>query len=81
MAIWITGLSGAGKTTICTALQSALETWLPELVVLDGDVVRAAFGHNLGTRKLTASCKYNACKQWLGFFKRAGLGGYRRRSL
>lgn len=51
MVIWITGLSGAGKTTICTALQSALKPGLPELVVLDGDVVRAAFGHNLGHKE------------------------------
>lgn len=48
MVIWITGLSGAGKTTICTALQALVKPGLPELVVLDGDAVRAAFGHNLG---------------------------------
>ena len=42
---------GTGKTTICTALQSALKPGLPELVVLDGDVVRAAFGHNLGHKE------------------------------
>ena len=47
MVIWITGLSGAGKTTVCDALRALLKPGLPELVVLDGDVVRAAFGHNL----------------------------------
>lgn len=48
MVIWITGLSGAGKTTLCMAVRDLLKPRLPELVVLDGDVVRAAFSHNLG---------------------------------
>lgn len=48
MVIWITGLSGAGKTTLCEALRAALKPRLPELVVLDGDDVRQAFGGNLG---------------------------------
>jgi len=48
MIIWVTGLSGAGKTTLCTAMRDLLKPQLPELVILDGDVVRAAFGHNLG---------------------------------
>ncbi len=46
--VWITGLSGAGKTTLCRAIVDLVKSLLPELVVLDGDVVRAAFGHNLG---------------------------------
>ena len=48
MVIWITGLSGAGKTTVCTALHALLKPSLPEVVMLDGDSVRAAFGHDLG---------------------------------
>ena len=48
MVIWVTGLSGAGKTTLCLALRDLLKTNLPEMVILDGDVVRAAFGHDLG---------------------------------
>ncbi len=48
MIVWITGLSGAGKTTLCSALRDLLKPRLPELVILDGDIVRAAFGHNLG---------------------------------
>ena len=47
MVIWVTGLSSAGKTTLCTAIRQLLKPLLPELVVLDGDVVRAAFGHDL----------------------------------
>jgi adenylyl-sulfate kinase len=48
LVIWITGLSGAGKTTLCDALRAALKPRLPELVVLDGDDVRQAFGGDLG---------------------------------
>ena len=47
----MTGLSGAGKTTLCTALHNILKADLPELVILDGDAVRAAFGHNLGYKE------------------------------
>ena len=47
MVIWITGLSAAGKTTLCGTLRDLLKPRLSELVVLDGDAVRAAFGHNL----------------------------------
>ena len=48
MVIWVTGLSGAGKTTLCRALWHQLKSACPELVLLDGDAVRAAFGHDLG---------------------------------
>jgi len=47
MVIWITGLSGSGKTTLCTALRDLLKPQMPGLVVLDGDAVRAVFGHDL----------------------------------
>jgi len=48
MVIWITGISGAGKTTICQSLWGLLKPSLPELAVLDGDVVRKVFGNDLG---------------------------------
>lgn len=38
--IWITGLSGAGKTTLAKALQKAL----PGSLLLDGDELREALG-------------------------------------
>ncbi len=47
-AIWVTGLSGTGKTTLCEAMAALLKPSIPELVMLDGDVVRAAFGDDLG---------------------------------
>lgn len=48
MVIWITGISGAGKTTLCDALSRLVKPRLPELVVIDGDVVREIFGGGLG---------------------------------
>ena len=41
-------MSGAGKATLCDALRTILKPRLPELVVLDGDVIRATFGTDLG---------------------------------
>jgi len=48
MVIWVTGLSGSGKTTLCNALYALLKPRMPQLVKLDGDEIRAAFGDDLG---------------------------------
>lgn len=47
MVIWVTGLSGAGKTTLCSTVYQRLKPSLPHLVLLDGDVVRRTFGNDL----------------------------------
>lgn len=48
MVIWLTGISGAGKTTICDAMWDLLKPSLPELISIDGDIVRQLFAHKLG---------------------------------
>lgn len=48
MVIWVTGLSGAGKTSLCEAFFRLYKPFFPELVLLDGDAVREIFGNDLG---------------------------------
>lgn len=48
MVIWLTGLSGAGKTTIAEAMVAMLRPHIPQLVLVDGDVIRELFGASLG---------------------------------
>lgn len=40
---WITGLSGAGKTTIGTLLYNYLKMQKPNVVFLDGDILRKVY--------------------------------------
>jgi len=51
--LWLTGLSGAGKTTIAQALVKELESQVNKYRVhhLDGDVVRKSFTSDLGFNK------------------------------
>ncbi len=46
--IWMTGLSGAGKTTLAYALESALHGMGYFIQTLDGDNVRTGINKNLG---------------------------------
>lgn len=63
---WITGLSGAGKTTIGKALYTQLKTRKANVVFLDGDVLRSVFGtlhgHSIAERKALARSYSNLCK-------------------
>ncbi len=45
---WITGLAGAGKTTIGKLLYCYLKDKYPNTLFLDGDSLRQAFGNDLG---------------------------------
>lgn len=47
MVIWITGISGVGKTTLSDALARRLKPLIPELLQIDGDEIRALFGASL----------------------------------
>lgn len=46
--VWLTGLSGSGKTTIALSLAGELETCARRVEVLDGDVVRTHLSKGLG---------------------------------
>lgn len=54
---WITGLSGAGKTSIGTLLYQKIRQKYANTVFLDGDVLREVFGNDLGyTREERIKC-------------------------
>ena len=46
--LWLTGLSGAGKTSLAKALQVALQQESVGVYVLDGDVLRTGLCRDLG---------------------------------
>ena len=48
MIIWLTGISGAGKTTLAKNLLDLLKMKLVNLVGVDGDEIRTLFGNDLG---------------------------------
>jgi adenylylsulfate kinase len=51
VTIWLTGLSGAGKTTITNALEQRLIAEGYDFEVLDGDIVRTNLTKGLGFSK------------------------------
>lgn len=63
---WITGLSGAGKTTIGKALHKLIKERRDDIVMLDGDSMREAFcddlGYNIEDRRKCAMRYAKLCK-------------------
>jgi adenylylsulfate kinase len=51
VTVWFTGLSGAGKTTICQEVERVLRARGRKVEVLDGDVVRRSLTKGLGFSK------------------------------
>ena len=51
VTVWLTGLSGAGKSTIATALTGELRRRGRAVEVLDGDVIRENLSKGLGFSK------------------------------
>jgi adenylylsulfate kinase len=49
--LWLTGLSGAGKTTIAKGVAQELRTRNCRVELLDGDVVRTHLSKGLGFSK------------------------------
>lgn len=67
MLIWITGLAGAGKTTVATALVNRLKEHYNNIILLDGDSFREIMGQDVGydlmgrktmARRMSRLCKY-----------------------
>ena len=51
VTIWLTGLSGAGKSTIANSVVAELEQRGRKVELLDGDVVRTNLSKGLGFSK------------------------------
>jgi len=51
LAVWFTGLSGAGKTTLCHALEPELRALGYSVHVLDGEDIRRHLSRDLGYSK------------------------------
>ena len=51
VTVWFTGLSGAGKTTICRAVATELLAYGLQIEVIDGDVIRKHLCKDLGFSK------------------------------
>lgn len=62
---WITGLSGAGKTTIGKVFYKRMKEQYPNTVFLDGDTLRdvfgGCFGYSQDERRKCAMCYSRLC--------------------
>ena len=47
MIIWLTGLSGSGKSTVNKILQQLLIKKSIDTIMIDGDVLRELYGNDL----------------------------------
>ncbi|MGB0571186.1 MAG: adenylyl-sulfate kinase [Alphaproteobacteria bacterium] len=72
MVIWLTGLSGAGKTTIAEAMFGTLKPHIPELVLVDGDVIRELFGASLGYEEPARQEQIGRIQRLSGWLARQG---------
>lgn len=73
MVIWITGLSGAGKTTLCQAVVRVLKPVMPELVHVDGDVIRELFGADLSFVEADRVKQIKRIQSMASFLNKEGL--------
>jgi adenylylsulfate kinase len=48
MVVWIIGLSGTGKSTLAEETVRLVRDKLPNVALVDGDVIRSVFGDDLG---------------------------------
>lgn len=73
MVIWLCGLSAAGKTTLCQAIVGLVQPRLRNLVVLDGDVVREAMGHDLSYVEADRKIQIQRLQRMAKVFSEQGL--------
>ncbi|MGJ3259882.1 MAG: adenylyl-sulfate kinase [Rhodospirillales bacterium] len=64
MIIWITGLSGAGKTTIGREIHRIWRETEPNTVLVDGDAVRSLVRFNSGVDAYTHQGRFEAASRY-----------------
>ncbi len=66
MIIWITGLSGAGKTTLAKALYSKVKKKFSNTIWIDGDILRKHFQN---TKKYDQKTRIDQYKKMVSLAK------------
>ncbi len=64
MIIWITGLSASGKTSIGQAVYRLWKPRTPNLLVIDGDEVRAILKSDSPSRDYTMEARYRVAERY-----------------
>ena len=74
MVIWITGMSGVGKTTLANVLVVRLKKiGCKNIVLLDGDAIRDLYGNDLGFKEADRAHQINRMHNLSLFLERQGL--------
>ena len=73
MVLWLTGLSGAGKSTIADEIIRIVKPNLPSLVLIDGDVVRNLFGADLGFEEAARKIQIARLQQLAQFLSKQNI--------
>ena len=81
LAVWFTGLSGAGKTTLCRALKPELRGMGYPVQKLDGDDIRKHLSRDLGYSKVDRGRKCVSDRLWSTATRTAGRCRSRSRNL
>jgi adenylylsulfate kinase len=71
--LWMTGLCGAGKSTLATALKARLEADRCLVQILDGDVLRTGLNTGLGFSTADRTENIRRTAEVAAMFKQAGF--------
>ena len=72
--IWITGLSGAGKTTLAGEVFARLKARRNDVVLVDGDAFREIVGDGLGHSREDRLINARRIARFCRFLNRQGIG-------